>query len=163
MPQFDPASFSSQLFWLAISFIVLYWIVAKIAVPRIGEVLDQRARVIQEDLDRALALKAETDQAIAAYEKSMAAAREQAAEHMRGVMDAAKATADKRIAELAVQVAKQVTEAEAGIAKARTDAIASLRGIAAETARGVVAKLANLSPAAGDVDAAVAAALKESK
>jgi F-type H+-transporting ATPase subunit b len=163
MPQFDPATFTPQLFWLAISFIVLYWIVAKIAVPRIGEVLDQRARVIQEDLDRALALKAETDQAVAAYEKAMAAAREQAGEHMRAVTNEAKATAEKRTTELGVQVARQVADAEARILKAKDDALASLRGIAAETARDVVAKLANLSPSAGDVEAAVAAALKETK
>lgn len=163
MPQFDPTTFSSQLFWLVISFIVLYWIVAKIAVPRIGEVLEQRARVIQEDLDRALALKAETDQAVAAYEKAMAAAREQAGEHMRAVTNEAKATAEARTAELSAQVAKQVADAEARIAKAKDDALASLKGIAADTARDVVAKLANLAPAQGDVEAAVAAALKETK
>jgi F-type H+-transporting ATPase subunit b len=163
MPQFDPSTFSSQLFWLAVSFIVLYWIVAKIAVPRIGEVLEQRARVIQEDLDRALALKAETDQAMAAYEKSMAAAREQAGEHMRAVTGAAKVAAEQRLGELAGEVARQVAEAEARIAKAKEDAMASLKGIAADTARDVVAKLANLSPAPGDVEAAVAAALKETK
>ena len=163
MPQFDPTSFSSQLFWLAVSFIVLYWIVAKIAVPRIGEVLEQRARVIQEDLDRALALKAETDQAVAAYEKSMAAAREQAGEHMRAVTNEAKAAAEKRMAELATQVASQVADAEARIAKAKDDALASLKGIAADAAKDVVAKLANLSPAQGDVEAAVAAALMETK
>jgi F-type H+-transporting ATPase subunit b len=163
MPQFDPSSYSSQLFWLVVSFIVLYWIVAKLAIPRIGEVLDQRARVIQEDLDRALALKAETDAAVAAYEKAMAAARDQAGEHMRSVTNEAKATAEARTTELGAAVAKQVADAEARIAKAKDDALASLKGLAAETAKDVVAKLANLSPAQSDVDAAVAAALKETK
>jgi F-type H+-transporting ATPase subunit b len=163
MPQFDPSTFSSQVFWLVITFIALYWVVAKIAIPRIGEVLDQRARVIQEDLDRALALKAETDQAIQAYERAMAAAREQAGDHMRSVTNEAKATAEARMGELAAQVTKQVTEAEARIVQAKNEALASLRGIAAETAKDVVAKLANLSPSAGDVDAAVATALKETK
>jgi F-type H+-transporting ATPase subunit b len=163
MPQFDPSSYSSQLFWLVVSFIVLYWIVAKLAIPRIGEVLDQRARVIQEDLDRALALKAETDAAVAAYEKAMAAARDQAGEHMRSVTNEAKATAEARTSELGAAVAKQVADAEARIAKAKDDALASLKGLAAETAKDVVAKLANLSPSQGDVDAAVLTALKESK
>lgn len=163
MPQFDPSTFSAQVFWLVITFVALYWVVAKLAIPRIGEVLEQRARVIQEDLDRALALKAETDQAVAAYEKAMAAARDQAGEHMRAVTNEAKATAEARTNELSTQVAKQVADAEARIAKAKEDALASLRGIAAETAKDVVAKLANLSPAQGDVDAAVATALKETK
>jgi len=56
MPQFDPSTYASQLFWLAVMFVALYWIVSKIAVPRIGEVLEQRARVIQDDLDRATQL-----------------------------------------------------------------------------------------------------------
>ena len=163
MPQFDPSTYSSQVFWLVVTFVLLYWVVAKIAVPRIGEVLDQRARVIQEDLDRALALKAETDQAVQAYDKAMAAARDQAGEHMRAVTNEAKATADARMTELATQVGKQVTDAEARIAKAKEDALASLRGIAADTAKDVVAKLAGLSPAQADLDAAVTAALKETK
>ena len=163
MPQFDPASFASQIFWLAVTFTLLYWVVAKLAIPRIGEVLDQRARVIQEDLDRALALKAETDAAIAAYEKAMAAAREQAGEHMRAVTNEAKAAAETRTAALSAQVAAQVAEAEARITKAKNDALASLKGVAAETAKDVVAKLANLSPAQGDLEAAVASALKDTK
>jgi F-type H+-transporting ATPase subunit b len=163
MPQFDPSTFSSQIFWLVVTFVLLYWVVAKIAVPRIGEVLDQRARVIQEDLDRALALKGETDQAVQAYEKAMAAARDQAGEHMRAVTNEAKATADARTAELSATVGKQVAEAEARIAKAKEDALASLRGIAADTAKDVVAKLAGLSPSQADLDAAVTAALKETK
>ena len=59
MPQFDPSTFSSQLFWLLICFLVLYWIVAKFAVPRIGDILEQRGRVVQDDLDRAESLKGE--------------------------------------------------------------------------------------------------------
>ena len=76
MPQFDPSTYASQLFWLAVMFVALYWIVSKIAVPRIGEVLEQRARVIQDDLDRAVQLKAETDAAAGAYDKAMAEARD---------------------------------------------------------------------------------------
>lgn len=163
MPQFDPSTFSSQIFWLVVTFIALYWVVAKLAVPRIGEVLEQRARVIQEDLDRALALKAETDAAVAAYDRAMAEAREQAGEHMRTIVNEAKAAADTRTAEVATQVAAQVADAEARIAKAKEAAMASLARIAADTARDVVGKLANLSPEAGAVDAAVAAALKEGK
>lgn len=163
MPQFDIATFTPQIFWLVVTFSALYWVVAKIAVPRIGEVIDQRARVIQEDLDRALALKAETDQAVQAYERAMFAAREQAGDHMRAVTGEAKAQADARTTELSAKLSAQVAEAEARIAKAKDDALAGLRGVAAETAKDVVAKLANLQPSAGDVDAAVATALKETK
>ena len=159
MPQFDPSTYASQLFWLAVMFVALYWIVSKIAVPRIGEVLEQRARVIQDDLDRATQLKAETDAAIAAYEKAMNEARAQAFDHMRAIQ----AVADKRTADVTAAVAKQISEAEARIASAKQAALDRIKGVAAETARDVVAKLAGLSPDAGSVDAAVATALKEAR
>ncbi len=163
MPQFDPSSFASQLFWLAVMFAALYWVVARLAVPRIGEVLEQRARVIQDDLDRAQALKAETDRALAAYDKAMADARAQAYEHMKAMQADMKAIADKRTTEVSNDVAAQIGQAEARINAAKQAALESIKGVAAETARDVVAKLAGLSPDAGAVDNAVAAALKEAR
>ena len=161
MPQFDFTTLVPQVFWLVVSFAAIYWVIAKLAVPRVGEVLDQRARVIQEDIDRAAALKAETEAAAAAYDKAMADARGQASDHMRQIQADVKAVAEKRAAELGDKIAKQVAEAEARIAKAKNDALAAMRGLAGETARDVVAKLASVTPDAGAVDAAVGAALKE--
>jgi F-type H+-transporting ATPase subunit b len=163
MPQFDPSSFASQLFWLVVMFVALYWIISRIAVPRIGEVLEQRARVIQDDLDRATQLKAETDAAIAAYEKAMADARAQAYEHMRVINADMKAVADKRTAEVTAQVTKQIADAEARITAAKQAALDSLKNISADTARDVVGKLAGLSPDSGSVDTAVATALKDAR
>jgi len=160
MPQFDPATFTPQLFWLLVSFVALYWVVVKIAIPRIGDVLEQRARVIQDDLDRAQSLKTETDAAVATYEKAMAEARAQAQAHIRAVNDDLKATAERRTADVSAQVGQQIVEAEARIAKARASALESIRGVAAEAARDAVAKLAGITPDAGQVDAAVAAVLK---
>jgi F-type H+-transporting ATPase subunit b len=163
MPQFDPSSFASQLFWLLVTFVALYWVISRLAVPRIGEVLEQRARVIQDDLDRAAQLKAEVDAAVAAYEKAMADARGQAYEHMKTMQAEMKAVADKRTADVTAQVGQQISTAEARIAAAKQTALESIKGVAAETARDVVAKLAGLSPDAGAVDTAVATALKEAR
>jgi F-type H+-transporting ATPase subunit b len=163
MPQFDPTTFTPQLFWLVVSFIALYWLVAKIAVPRVGEVLDQRARVIQEDIDRAVQLKAETDAAAQAYEKAMADARAQAGDHMRAMLADVKAVTEKRTADISSQIGKQVADAEARINGAKQAAMDGLKAMAADTARDVVAKLASVTPDAGAVDAAVAAALKETR
>lgn len=163
MPQFDPSVFSPQLFWLVVSFIALYWLVAKVAVPRVGEVLEQRARVIQEDLDRAGQLKAETEAAAAAYEKAMTDARHQAQDHMRAMNADLKAVAEKRTGELTAQIGKQVSEAEARITAAKNAALDAMKGIAADTARDVVAKLASVTPDAAAVETAVATALKETR
>ncbi len=163
MPQFDPSTFSSQLFWLLVMFVALYWVISKIAVPRIGEVLEQRARVIQDDLDRATQLKAETDAAVAAYDKAMADARGQAYEHMRAMQAELKAVTDQRTAAVTADVNAQIAAAETRIGAAKTAALDSIKSVAAETARDVVAKLAGLSPDAGSVDAAVATALKDAR
>ena len=161
MPQFDFSTLVPQVFWLVVSFAAIYWVIAKLAVPRVGEVLDQRARVIQEDIDRAAALKAETEAAAAAYDKAMADARGQAGDHMRQIQADMKAVAEKRAAAVGEIIAKQVGEAEARINKAKSDALAAMRTLAGDTARDVVAKLTSVSPDAGAVDAAVGAALKE--
>jgi len=163
MPQFDPSTFASQLFWLFVMFVAMYWVISRIAVPRIGEVLEQRARVIQDDLDRATALKAETDRAVAAYDKAMADARGQAYEHMKAMQADMKAVADKRTADVATDVAAQIVAAEARINTAKQAALDGIKSVAADTARDVVAKLAGLSPDAGAVDTAVSAALKEAR
>ena len=163
MPQFDPSTFAPQLFWLVVSFIAIYWLVSKVAVPRVGEVLEQRARVIQEDLDRAIQLKAETDAAAAAYEKGMADARAQAQDHMKAMMADVKAVAEKRTADISAQIGKQVAEAEARIGAAKQSALDSMKAMAADTARDVVAKLASISPDAGALDAAVTAAIKDAR
>ena len=164
MPQFAQTGlFLSQIFWLIITFAALYWVIAKMAVPRVGQVLEQRARVIQDDLDRAMQLKAETDAALAAYESAMSAARGQAGDHMRAILADVKAVADQRTAEISASVAKQVADGEARIAKAKADAMESMRSLAGETASAVVAKLTGLNPDTGAVTNAVASALKESR
>ena len=163
MPQFDFTSFPSQIFWLVVSFIALYLVVSRIAVPRIAEVLEQRHRLVQDDIDRAAALKAETDAAIASYEQAMAEARAQAQDHVRAITADVKAIADKKTAEVVAAVTEQITSAEARIAKARADALDGMKQLAADSARDVVAKLAAISPEAGKVDAAVASALKEAR
>jgi len=163
MPQFDPASFASQIFWLVVTFLTLYWVIAKFAIPRIGEILEQRARLIQDDLDRAAALKADTDAAIAAYEKAMTAARNQARDVLLGAANEMKKVADEKTAVVNAEVNKQITDAETRIAKAKSDAMASIKSIAADTAREAVSRLSGLTLDAGKIDAAVGAALKDAR
>ena len=160
MPQFDPSTFSSQRFWLLICFLVLYWIVAKFAVPRIGDILEQRGRVVQDDLDRAESLKGEAEQALADYEAAMAGAREQARELMSQVTQEAKAVAEARNKEIGAQVTAQITEAEKRIAKARDDAMAGLTAIAADAAKDAASRLAGLDVNSSDAEAAVSATIK---
>ncbi len=77
-PPFDRDTFPSQLFWLAICFIALYVMTARLVRPRVGGIIEGRNRRIAGDLAEASRLKGESDAAIAAYEKALADARARA-------------------------------------------------------------------------------------
>lgn len=162
MPQFDPSTFPSQIFWLIVSFLILYWVIARFAIPRIGDILEQRARVVQDDLDRAESLKTEAEQAMADYEAAMAGAHEQARALMFKVQEEAKAAAEERNKEIGAELTAQIAEAEQRIAAARDEAMTGLASIAAEAAQEAAARIAGLDVAKDMADSAVSSAMKGS-
>src|SRR5512134_2975918 len=105
MPQLDPTYFPPQLIWLAITFIGLYLVMARVALPRIGEVLETRAERIRSDLDHAGKHKAKADEVMAAYERALAEARAKAQAQAREQAAALAATASERQAKVATDLA----------------------------------------------------------
>ena len=81
-PPFDASTFASQLLWLAITFVALYLLMSRIALPRIGSILETRHQRVEGDLAEAQRLKDQSDAAIAAHEKALAEARGRA-QHAR--------------------------------------------------------------------------------
>jgi F-type H+-transporting ATPase subunit b len=130
MPQFDPAVWVPQLVWLAITFIVLYLLMARVALPRVSEVLEDREVRINESLRKAELLKLRADDAIAAYEKTIADVRAKAAEEVRTAREQAAAESAERNARLSERLANEIAAAERRIDAAREAAIAGLRDVA---------------------------------
>lgn len=161
MPQFDPSTFASQIFWLAITFVALYIIVSRFAIPRLGEVLEQRQKMVDDDLDRAQQFKAETDEAIRTYEKALAEARAQAHAVLREAQEEISKLSEARNREVGAQLAEQIKAGETRIAKARDEALASVRDIASGVAAATAERLVGLSADQGALDAAIDGALKE--
>jgi F-type H+-transporting ATPase subunit b len=162
LPQLDLTTFASQIFWLAVSFVVLYFIISRIAAPKIGGVIEEREARVKGDLDAAADAKKASEAAISGYEKALADARGRAAklsEEIRGKV-LAEANARTEVAEK--QLASDMQKAEARIAEMRSGALARLSTIARDAAGEIVQKLTGESVAAGDLDAAVSAALKKS-
>ena len=169
LPQLDLATYSSQVFWLIISFVILYFLVAKLAMPRIAEVLEERQERIEDDLDKAETLKKEAYQVRIEYEKALSAAREKAQDATRHAQEEiAKRSAEAESA-AQVKVTVMLEEAEKRIAASKTgaegkpgDPISSLeRSVAQEVVANAVQKLIGVDVTAADIDAAIAATLEE--
>jgi F-type H+-transporting ATPase subunit b len=159
MPQLDPAVFLPQLFWLLVTFVGLYLVMSKVALPRVNEVFDARATRIANDLDRAAALKAEAEAAMQSYEKAQSEARAKAADLVRQTEAAMAAQTTARQAQLARELGERLKTAESRIATAKGAALGNLTQMSSEVARAAVQRLIgeNVSPAEAErVTAAVA-------
>jgi len=161
LPQLDPAGFQPQLIWLAITFIALYFLMSRLALPRINEVLSARQQKIDGDLARAESLKAEAETVLATYQKTMADARATAqAEIHRTEAELAKIAAEREHA-FGATLAKQSAEAERRIDAARQAALADLRTVAVDLTQSVTQKLVGLELSRSAAEAAVNAVAGE--
>jgi len=159
MPQLDPAGFLPQLFWLLITFVVLYVLMKRLAVPQVGRAIEARRQRLDGDLGRASELKAEAETVLAAYEKTLSSARAEAQATLRETSERMAAQAAERQRQLAATLAQQVAAAELRIAAGKDEALIEIRGIAVEVGRAVVEKLTGAAPDAARMEAAVDGAL----
>jgi F-type H+-transporting ATPase subunit b len=150
MPQLDVTTYPPQLVWLAITFVLLYLLMSKLALPRIASALGARQQKLESDLERAERVKAEAEQVMAAYQKAMTDARLQA-QNLTG-QAAADVAAEmaKREAAFAAELNQRTAEAEKRIAEAKDRALAETRAVAADLAQTIARKVAGveLSPSA---------------
>jgi F-type H+-transporting ATPase subunit b len=159
-PPFQGDTFMSQILWLVIAFGLLYWLLSKVTLPRIGGILEERGARIARDLAEAQRLKTESEAAGAAYEKSLADARGNAQAIAADTHAKISAEAEAIRKSLEADLAAKLQKAEAQIAASKTKAMASVRGIAVETVPAIVEHLVGTTPAAAEVEKAVDAALK---
>ena len=78
MPQLNPESFTSQIFWLVVTFLIFFLIAWRVGLPKIGRVLEDRRERIDRDVSKAVELRNEAETVLAEYEKLSAEGR---AEH----------------------------------------------------------------------------------
>jgi F-type H+-transporting ATPase subunit b len=155
MPQLDVETFPSQLFWLAVAFIVLYILMSWIGLPRLSAAIEARRRRREDDLARAAQLKTEAEAANAAFQRTMAEARAQAQMAIKETTDRLAAEAAERQRALAAALAEQIDEAERRITATKQQALSEVRGIAVDVGRSVVEKLTGSAPSDARLAAAV--------
>lgn len=159
-PPFDPSSFGTQLIWLAITFAILYFAMSKLALPRIGGILEDRKARIDGDLSAADAARQKTDAAIASYEAAHAAARAKSQAIAEETRNAIKADIDGKRKAVEADLSKKVTDAEASIQATKAEALGHVSEIAADTVQALVTQLTG-SASADEARNAVATAAKE--
>lgn len=155
LPQFDFSTFSSQIFWLVVTFGLLYIVLAKIILPRIGAGISERGDRIADDLDAASRMNKEAVQAAKDYDREMAAAKAKAhniAETTRKSIDE-EITAEVEAAE-AEFATKQAT-ADERISKIRSSALSQIDTVASETATAIVEKIGNIKPTAAQLKSVI--------
>lgn len=159
MPQLDFSNWGNQIFWLLVTLVVIYFVLSRIALPRIAAVLAERQGTITNDIAAAEELKAKAVEAEEAYNKALADARAEsqriiaeAKAEIQVELDAASVRADAEIAE-------KVAEGEKAIAEIRASALDSVKAVAQDTTAEIIAALGGEADAK-TVDAAVAARMK---
>ena len=145
---------------LAVAFVALYLIVSRLALPRVGGAIEARQSKIEGDLAEAQKLKDESEAALKAYERELAAARTRAQVIGNESREKANAQAEAERKSLEQQLSAKLAEAEKTIASTRATAMSNVRGIAADAAGTIVQQLTGIVPDATSVNAAVDGALK---
>jgi len=141
MPQLDFATYPEQLVWLAITFIVLYLLMWRLGLPRVSSVIEARRKRIDDDLARASEIKNQAEAAMAAYQRVLTEARAQAQATVKESSDRFAAEAAERQRQLAATLAEHTKQAEQQIAAAKERALAEIRNVAVDVARSVTEKL----------------------
>lgn len=159
-PPFQPETFASQLVWFAVCFVLLYFLMSRIALPRVGGILAARRDRVEGDLKAAQTLRDKADTELAAYEKALADARGRAQTIANETRDKLNAEAEHSRKGLEGELNVKLAQAEKTIAATKQAALSNVRGISIEATAAIVERLIGTRPAGPTIEAAVDAALK---
>lgn len=156
MPQLCGDWFANQIFWLVIALVVIYFVLSRIALPRIAAILAERQGTITNDIAAAEDLKVKAQEAEAAYDKALADARAQAQAIAAETRASIQADLDTAIAKADAEIAAKSAESEKAIAEIRASALDAVAEVAKDVAQDIVAAMggsADAKAVAGAVDA----------
>jgi F-type H+-transporting ATPase subunit b len=154
-PPFAGETFASQLLWFAIAFGLLYYVMSRVALPRVGAIMASRSERIAADLAEAERLRAEAEAAGATYEKSLGGARARAKAIAQEKRATLAAESEGRRKALELELHERLAVAEKTIASRTHEAMASVRGIAADAATAIVERLTGQAPDRRALEAAL--------
>ena len=156
LPQFNTDTFASQLFWLTISFGLLYFFFAKSSLPKLSATIEDRLTTIKTDIEQADTLSAEAEETKTSYEQAMTGAHEDARAYVAGAVAELRKDAEKDSEAFKEKSAKEVQKLEAQAEAAKEKIKSELAETAQNLTQEIVAKLSPLSVKDGDIQKAVA-------
>ncbi|WP_456387584.1 F0F1 ATP synthase subunit B' [Profundibacter sp.] len=159
MPQLDPNAFPNQIFWLLVTLVVIYLVLSRVVLPRVGSVLSERQGTITKDIAAAEDLKQKAVEAEDAYNKALIDARAESQKIAAEAKAEIQAELDIAISKADAEIAAKSAEAETAIAAIRKGAVASVKKVAADTAKEIVASM-GIKADAKSITAAVTARMK---
>ena len=159
-PPFQKETFASQLVWLAISFVILYVVMAKIGLPRVAAILAARRQHMDAALFEANTYRTKSTQSLDEYRQALGHARRDAEALVQRSQQQLAAEARNTKNALESELKAQIAEAERSISATKQGALAHLRAVAIETSERVVASISGALPAEGAAAAAVDRVLK---
>jgi F-type H+-transporting ATPase subunit b len=142
MPQLNTSTFGSQIFWLVVSMLVLFFILKTVALPRIAGGLEERSDAIEDDLDRAAEFRKKAEEAETAYDKALADARSKSQEIAQKTRDEIQKDVDAAIARADAEIAARASEGEKRIGEIQESALKAVEEVAGDTAEAIVEALA---------------------
>lgn len=154
-PPFDTSTYTAQIVWLALTFGVLYYVMAKVIVPRLSGMIEKRRQVIASDLDEAAGMRARAQEAGAAYEKALNEARAKAQAIALETRAALTSETDTKRKALEADLADRLSASDAQIRARTADAMTNVNAIAIEAAGAIVEHLTGRPPAPGTMAKAV--------
>lgn len=141
LPQFNPEYFPTQIFWLAVTFIVMYVIFSSRILPDISGILENRRSHIDGDLETAERLRSEADSVQESYESHLNTSRVEAKNLVNGVHASMKAKAESQLQQLREKAEKDMHTLEVRLQSAKNEAMEQMGSIAAEAASEAAAKI----------------------
>lgn len=156
-PQLKTDTYASQVFWLLVSFFILFGLMSKIALPKVGDVLERRKTQKSDDLGQAEKATQEAMKLKKTYEASLAKAQGKAQETLRNAENAIKQSVAEKETLFGEQSRKRLQMTEQKITKAKNDALESLADISADIAADIIHKIAGLTVNKSDAKKAITA------
>jgi F-type H+-transporting ATPase subunit b len=161
MPQLQPGDFAPQLVWLAITFALLYFLLSRLALPRIEQVIGERKSLISGDLLKAREAQRQSEEEMARYEAEIASAKAKAQANVRAAQEKLDAELAKKRSALEEEAAAKIGQAEEKIHGLLERAAADMERITSDVVNDIVKELAGVEVTEAEVRTALRQGAKE--